>query len=113
MAREADMQLQFATYFDASDQASLSRIYGGIHPPADDFPGRRIGHIVGPQTPGQSALQYFNRPRARAVEPSAAGPWSNREQPLVDAATARFGRLAGRNFLLIRKKVLDNLRMRG
>jgi hypothetical protein len=44
----AAMKLQFATYFDASDQASISRIYGGIHPPADDFPGRRIGHIVGP-----------------------------------------------------------------
>jgi hypothetical protein len=44
----ADMQLQFATYFDASDQASLSRVSGGIHPPADDFPGRRIGSRVGP-----------------------------------------------------------------
>ncbi len=42
------VKLQFATYFDASDQASLSRVYGGIHPPADDFPGRRIGHLVGP-----------------------------------------------------------------
>ena len=42
------MKLQFATYFDASDQASISRIYGGIHPPADDFPGRRIGNMVGP-----------------------------------------------------------------
>ncbi len=44
----ADMQLQFATYYDASDQASLSRISGGIHPAADDFTGRRIGSIVGP-----------------------------------------------------------------
>ena len=44
----ANMQLQFATYFDASDQASISRVSGGIHPPADDFPGRRIGHVVGP-----------------------------------------------------------------
>ena len=26
-----------------SDQCSLSRIWGGIHPPADDIPGRRIG----------------------------------------------------------------------
>jgi hypothetical protein len=41
------VKLQVATYFDASDQASLSRVYGGIHPPADDFPGRRIGHVVG------------------------------------------------------------------
>lgn len=35
--------LQWATYRDASDQCSLSRIWGGIHPPADDFPGRELG----------------------------------------------------------------------
>ncbi|MBK9016532.1 MAG: hypothetical protein IPM82_22020 [Saprospiraceae bacterium] len=35
--------LQWATYRDASDQCSLSRIWGGIHPPADDIPGRVIG----------------------------------------------------------------------
>ncbi len=38
-----DVVLQWATYRDASDQTSLSRIWGGIHPPADDIPGRRIG----------------------------------------------------------------------
>ncbi len=38
-----DVVLQWATYIDASDQTSLSRIYGGIHPPADDIPGRKIG----------------------------------------------------------------------
>lgn len=53
------LKLQFATYFDASDQASISRIYGGIHPPADDFPGRRIGHEVGPEAWG-FAMAYFN-----------------------------------------------------
>jgi hypothetical protein len=37
------MDLQWATYRDASDQCSLSRIWGGIHPPADDFPGRQLG----------------------------------------------------------------------
>ncbi|MEZ4653813.1 MAG: T9SS type A sorting domain-containing protein [Candidatus Eisenbacteria bacterium] len=36
-------RLQWATYRDASDQTSLSRIWGGIHPPADDIPGRKIG----------------------------------------------------------------------
>lgn len=39
--------LQWATYYDASDQCSLSRIWGGIHPPIDDIPGRKIGQIVG------------------------------------------------------------------
>ncbi|WP_442266410.1 T9SS type A sorting domain-containing protein [Tenacibaculum sp. ZS6-P6] len=42
-----DIELQWATYFDASDQSSLSRIWGGIHPPADDIPGRLIGEAVG------------------------------------------------------------------
>jgi len=37
------VELQWATYRDASDQCSLSRIWGGIHPPADDIPGRLIG----------------------------------------------------------------------
>ena len=42
-----DVTLQWATYRDASDQTSLSRIWGGIHPPADDVPGRLIGEKVG------------------------------------------------------------------
>ncbi len=41
------MTLQWATYRDASDQTSLSRIWGGIHPPADDIPGRVIGEKIG------------------------------------------------------------------
>ncbi len=39
--------LQWASYRDAADQCSLSRIWGGIHPPVDDIPGRRIGEVVG------------------------------------------------------------------
>lgn len=42
-----DLTLQWATYRDASDQTSLSRIWGGIHPPADDILGREIGIEVG------------------------------------------------------------------
>ena len=41
------MTLQWATYRDASDQCSLSRIWGGIHPPADDIAGRLAGIDVG------------------------------------------------------------------
>jgi hypothetical protein len=63
----APLKLQYATYFDASDQASISRIYGGIHPPADDFPGRRIGHIVGPDA-FALAMNYF----AGVPEPSGS-----------------------------------------
>ncbi len=42
------IELQWATYRDASDQCSLSRIWGGIHPPIDDIPGRKIGMELGP-----------------------------------------------------------------
>ncbi len=42
-----DITLQWAKYNDASDQCSLSRIWGGIHPPVDDIPGRLIGEKVG------------------------------------------------------------------
>jgi hypothetical protein len=43
------IELQWATYTDASDQCSLSRIWGGIHPPVDDIPGRKIGVELGPE----------------------------------------------------------------
>ncbi len=42
-----DIILQWATYRDASDQCSLSRIWGGIHPPVDDIPGRLMGEKIG------------------------------------------------------------------
>ncbi len=42
-----DLVLQWAKYQDASDQCSLSRIWGGIHPPVDDIPGRVIGQKIG------------------------------------------------------------------
>ncbi len=42
-----DVRLQWATYRDASDETSISRIYGGIHPTADDIPGRLMGGQIG------------------------------------------------------------------
>ncbi len=54
-----DIILQWAKYIDASDQCSLSRIWGGIHPPADDIPGRLIGEKIG-QEAFDFALSYFN-----------------------------------------------------
>jgi hypothetical protein len=51
--------LQWATYRDASDQCSLSRIWGGIHPPFDDYPGRLIGRDVGIAA-FRRAEQYFS-----------------------------------------------------
>jgi hypothetical protein len=43
-----DVTLQWATYRDAADQCALSRIWGGIHPPVDDMPGRLMGKEIGP-----------------------------------------------------------------
>ncbi len=54
-----DITLQWATYRDASDQTSLSRIWGGIHPPADDIPGRLIGIKVANAAIAK-AEEYFN-----------------------------------------------------
>ncbi|TNE62866.1 MAG: T9SS type A sorting domain-containing protein [Bacteroidetes bacterium] len=53
-----DLVLQWATYRDASDQCSLSRIWGGIHPPADDMPGRLIGAEIGVEA-FNYAVEYF------------------------------------------------------
>ena len=53
------VQLQWATYFDASDEAGISRLYGGIHVPADDGPGRRMGAACGIDAYAL-ASRYFN-----------------------------------------------------
>ncbi len=66
-----DIKLQWATYRDASDQTSLSRIYGGIHPPIDDIPGRIIGQKV-----GVKAFDYIDR----LIEPTSLSNsdlWNN------------------------------------
>ena len=42
-----DIRLEWATYYDASDQAGQSRLWGGIHVQADDFTGRRLGSQCG------------------------------------------------------------------
>ncbi|MFK8101181.1 MAG: MopE-related protein [Saprospiraceae bacterium] len=52
--------LQWATYRDASDQTSLSRIWGGIHPPVDDLPGRLMGESIGIDA-FELAESYFYR----------------------------------------------------
>ncbi|AUP80586.1 FG-GAP-like repeat-containing protein [Flavivirga eckloniae] len=55
-----DVKLQWATYRDASDQCSLSRIWGGIHPPADDIPGRLIGAQIGVKA-FNFGVKYFQK----------------------------------------------------
>lgn len=56
--------LQWATYYDASDQAGISRLWGGIHVSSDDFTGRKIGSQCGKMT-WELARQYFDGSIAR------------------------------------------------
>lgn len=65
--------LQWATYRDASDQTSLSRIWGGIHPPADDIPGRLIGGKV-----AEAAFAHAEKYFKGEVEPA-----SSEDRPLA------------------------------
>jgi len=41
------VKLEWATYYDAADQAGVSRLYGGIHVAADDYGGRVLGSQCG------------------------------------------------------------------
>ena len=51
--------LQWATYQDASDEAGVSRLYGGIHVRADDLAGRVLGAEVGAAA-WELAQTYFD-----------------------------------------------------
>ena len=54
-----DVVLQWATYYDAADQAGISRLYGGIHIAFDDFTGRVVGSECG-KAAWQLAQHYFS-----------------------------------------------------
>jgi len=56
-----DVRLQWATYYDAADQAGQSRLWGGIHIPADDFNGRITGSEIG-LAAWAKAQTYFQGP---------------------------------------------------
>jgi Domain of unknown function (DUF6851) len=54
-----DVTLEWATYFDAADQAGVSRLFMGIHIPSDDFEGRKIGSACGKDAIAL-ALRHFD-----------------------------------------------------
>jgi hypothetical protein len=71
------VELQWGTYFDAADQAGLSRLWGGIHVSADDLTGRRVGQLCG-QSAWTLARKYFdgsitNTPIQLAIFPRVGG----------------------------------------
>jgi hypothetical protein len=53
------LAMQWATYYDAADQAGISRLFMGIHISADDVEGRRIGAECGIQA-WDLARRYFD-----------------------------------------------------
>ncbi|MEK6224917.1 MAG: vanadium-dependent haloperoxidase [Chloroflexota bacterium] len=57
----ADVVLQWATYYDAADQAGQSRLYGGIHVQADDFTGRIVGSTCGKDAWALAQRYYAGR----------------------------------------------------
>lgn len=71
-----NVELQWARYADASDQCSLSRIWGGIHPPADDLPGRQMGNVIGPEA-YDHAIDYFEGTVLEVFEDCVSGPGNN------------------------------------
>ncbi len=54
-----EVVLHWATYYDASDEAGISRLWGGIHVDADDFEGRINGSIIGKDA-YELAMKYFD-----------------------------------------------------
>lgn len=54
----ASIELRWATYYDAADQAGQSRLWGGIHVRQDDFNGRIMGSQIGAQAI-ELANEYF------------------------------------------------------
>ncbi len=55
---ETPIRLEWATYYDAADQAGQSRLWGGIHIKADDLNGRIVGSACG-QAAWVTAQRYF------------------------------------------------------
>jgi hypothetical protein len=85
-----DITLQWATYVDASNQSSLSRIWGGIHPPADDIPGRRIGAAIAADAFSQAtALFEGNPPLVETVSSARLFPNPARTAQIVSIEIGR------------------------
>lgn len=61
------VRLQWATYYDAADEAARSRLHGGIHPSYDDLPARTIGHQVGLTAMERSRQLFGNPPELRPI----------------------------------------------
>ena len=59
-----EVRLQWASYYDASDEAGQSRLWGSIHIRPDDFAGRRVGHQVGLNAVALASRYFEGLPNA-------------------------------------------------
>jgi hypothetical protein len=66
-----EIELQWARYYDAADEAGISRLWGGIHVDADDLNGRIVGSQVGIDAYNLAQVYFTNAPSA---VPSLNGP---------------------------------------
>ncbi|MDZ4824811.1 MAG: T9SS type A sorting domain-containing protein [Flavobacteriales bacterium] len=84
-----EIKLQWASYRDASDQCSLSRIYGGLHPPQDDIPGRKAGLIIGPQAFAH-AEEFFDADQPHATITTSLSTITDANTPAYIIVTVEF-----------------------
>jgi hypothetical protein len=63
--------LQWASYADAANEAGISRIFGGIHPDFDDFPGRLLGEDVAELSFARTSVLFANPVAGPHPEPVA------------------------------------------
>ncbi len=68
--RRTDIRLEWATYYDAADQAGQSRLYGGIHVQADDFTGRQMGAECGKDAWARAQRYYAGHDQRREPTPA-------------------------------------------
>lgn len=68
------VHLQWASYYDAADEAGVSRIHGGIHPRFDDLPARVAARGVAEQVLQRAFLLFGNGQEAVPVPALAPLP---------------------------------------
>lgn len=73
----ATVTLQWATYYDAADQAGISRRMGGIHPFYDDYPSRIAGSQIGLTAWAKAKAQFgASAVAVPALGESRSGPFA-------------------------------------
>ena len=91
---QEDLTLQWATYYDASDNAGSSRLWGGIHILADDFEGRKIGSTVGKDAFFKTQLLRGGSAAPPPAMPSASPSSSTSTSTTITPSTSTGGAIA-------------------